>query len=240
MIVDASDCLRGPRIRKSDEELDCVRRSAAIADLTFASVREVVRPGLSDFEIYAEVRRAIHTARGEYSMDIIDVGDGTAAGGPQGRLVAADGIAQVEMTPAWEGYYTQLRVPFSSDPGGWPHKWKPMLAAWEEGYRSAAEQLVPGSTAHEVQAAALAGVERAGLVGRHRSGHGLGLEVDEFISISDDDATVLEPGMVLVLHVPVRADELMLMTGGTFIITGDGHEELNDLSSLMASTLEVG
>jgi Xaa-Pro aminopeptidase len=239
-IVEALDCLRGPRIRKSPEELDRVRRSAEVADRTFESVREVVRPGVSDFEIYAEARRVIHSLGCEYSMDIIDVGDGTAAGAPQGAQVGADDIAQVELTPALDGYYTQLRVPFSSHESGWPDKWAPLLDAWEEGYRSASELIVPGSTALEIQAAALAGVERGGLTGRRRSGHGLGLEVDEFISISEDDETVLEPGMVLVLHVPVLTDELMLMTGGTFVVTETGHEELNDLSSLMGSTLEVG
>jgi Xaa-Pro aminopeptidase len=238
-IVEALDCLRGPRIRKSPEEIDCVRRSAKVADRTFELVQKVVRPGVSDFEIYAEARRVIHSCGCEYSMDIIDVGDGTAAGAPQGRRVASDGIAQLELTPALEGYYTQLRVPFSSRENGWPDQWARLLGAWEEGYRSAAELIVPGTPAREIQAAALAGVEHAGLTGRRRAGHGLGLEVDEFISISEDDDTVLESGMVVVLHVPVLTDDLMLMTGGTFIVTETGHDELNNLSSLMLSTMGV-
>lgn len=238
-IVDAVDCLRAPRLRKSAEELDCVRRSAEVADQTFASVRKVVRPGSTDFEVYAEVRRAIHSAGCEYSMDIIDVGDGTAAGAPRGIRVGDETVAQVELTPAWDGYYTQLRVPFSSQADGWPAAWHPLLAAWEEGYRTAVERIVPGATAREVHAASVEGVKRSGLEGRRRAGHGLGLEVDEFISISDEDETVLEPGMVIVVHVPVRTEERQLMVGGTFIVTEDRHEELNDLSTLMASTTEV-
>lgn len=231
-IVDALDCLRGPRLHKSAEELACVRRSAEVADLAFGAVREAVRPGVTDFEVYGELRRVMHAAGCEYSMDIIDAGDGSAAGAPRGIKIGEDVLIQIELTPAWEGYYTQLRVPFSSRRDGWPEAWLPLLAAWERGYEAARARIEPGVSVHEVYAAAAAGVRSAGLEARRRAGHALGLEVDEFVSIDPDEQAVLEPGMVLVLHVPVLGGGLQLMVGGTFVVTEDGHEELNDLSTL--------
>jgi Xaa-Pro aminopeptidase len=75
-------------------------------------------------------------------------------------------------------------------------------------------------------------------VGR-RAGHGLGREVDEVVSIDPEDTTVLEPGMVLVVHVPARGRGRQVMVGGTFVVTDDGHEELNAFDVLEAQ-LEVG
>lgn len=238
-IVDALDCLRGPRLLKSDEELDCVRRCAALADDAFAAVRDVVRPGVSDFAVYGELRRLLHAGGCEYSMDIIDAGDGTAAGGPRGVTIGESSLVQIELTPAVEGYYTQLRVPFSSQGDRWPHDWEPLLAAWESGYDAAREAIRPGVTASELYAAAADGVTRTGLEARRRAGHALGLEVDEFVSIDPDDHTVLEPGMVLVVHVPVRGNDLQLMVGGTFVITEHGHEELNDLTVLTSRAVDA-
>jgi Xaa-Pro aminopeptidase len=238
-IVDALGCLRGPRLLKSDEELECVRRSAAVADEAFAAVRDAVRPGVTDFEVYGELRRLLHAGGCEYSMDIIDAGDGTAAGGPRGATIGAGSLVQIELTPAIDGYYTQLRVPFSSQGDRWPADWEPLLAAWESGYAAARESIRPGVTASELYAAAAEGVTRSGLEARRRAGHALGLEVDEFVSIDPEDHTVLEPRMVLVVHVPVRGNDLQLMVGGTFVITDDGHEELNDLSVLSSRVVQT-
>jgi Xaa-Pro aminopeptidase len=235
-LVDALDCLKGPRLRKSPEELEAVRRSAAVADVGFAAVTEFLREGVTDFEAYGELRRVLHAAGCEYSMDIVDAGDGTAAGAPRGVVLGADQLVQIELTPAWEGYYTQLRVPFTSRADrAWPAAWRPLLDAWAVGYAAAREQIRPGVAAAEVYAAAKDGVESTGLEARRRAGHALGLEVDEFVSIDPDDETVLEPGMVIVVHVPVRGNDLQLMVGGTFVLTEDGHDELHDLSGLVTS-----
>jgi Xaa-Pro aminopeptidase len=230
-LVDALDCLKGPRLRKSAEELDAVRRSGEIGGAGFAAVTEFLREGVTDFEAYGELRRVLHAAGCEYSMDIVDAGDGTAAGGPRGVVLGGDQLVQIELTPAWEGYYTQLRVPFTSRADRrWPAAWQPLLAAWAVGYDAARERIRPGVTAAEVYSAAREGVESTGLEARRRAGHALGLEVDEFVSIDPDDHTPLEPGMVIVVHVPVRGHGLQLMVGGTFVLTEDGHEELHDLS----------
>jgi Xaa-Pro aminopeptidase len=237
-VIDGLECLIGPRLRKSAEELAQMRRSAHAADEAYALLREVVRPGITDFEAYGELRRSLHAAGCEYSMDIIDSGNGLAAGAPRGHVIGADTVVQIEITPAWEGYYSQLRVPFSARGATWPAGWARLLRAWQLGYDGARSAIGPGARASDVYAAAVEGVERGGAAVGRRAGHALGLEVDEFVSIDPDDQTVLEAGMVLVAHVPARDPDRQVMIGGTFIVTEAGCEELNSLD-VLSSELEA-
>jgi Xaa-Pro aminopeptidase len=104
-IVDATWIFRQMRLIKSAEELENMRASASVADDVFRTLKELAQPGLSDFEIYGEVRRTIHRGGCEYSMELIN-SQGTSLNlfYPTGNRLVANGTLSVEITPAFDGY----------------------------------------------------------------------------------------------------------------------------------------
>jgi Xaa-Pro dipeptidase len=53
--VDASQLIREVRMRKSAYEVGCIRRAARIQDRMAAKLREVLRPGMTELELAAEI-----------------------------------------------------------------------------------------------------------------------------------------------------------------------------------------
>lgn len=226
-IVDGDECLKVPRMVRSAEEIACARKSADIADQTYARLEEIVRPGITDFEIYGEAQKFIHALGSEYSMDIIDTGD-QVAGAPVGRVLAEDAVLHIELSPAVEGYFTQLRFGIPALRSGWD---EPGLArlrkGWELAFTSARDMLIPGSKAADVYQAAADAASAEGYKMGGRIGHGLGLDVDEYISLDPGDNQLIAAGMTIVVHPPVVDGKLWLMMGGTFLVTDRGPEPLN-------------
>lgn len=224
-IRDATDIFRKARLVKNPEEIECCRKSAEVADGVYHYLQSIVRLGLTDFEVYGQVQRLIHEGRCEYSMDIIDCGTG-ASYAPIGSVLSEDGKISIEITPAFEGYYTQLRVDVPVSP--YSASRRRLLEAWSAGYEAAVKALRPGARACDTYLAAADAIRSKGYEIGGRGGHSLGLDVDEFLSLDPEDETVIEPGMVIVIHITAlekNVDKVML--GGTFLVTKDGPEALN-------------
>ena len=66
-LIDATEIFEQLRLIKSNEEIEKMRTAARIADEVFYRLRGMVKPGLSDYEIYGEVKRIIYSMGCEYS-----------------------------------------------------------------------------------------------------------------------------------------------------------------------------
>lgn len=64
-VADGSDILREVRWVKSPQEMACIEQAACIADVGHKRVLEVLRPGMTELEVYGEVIRAMAAAGGE-------------------------------------------------------------------------------------------------------------------------------------------------------------------------------
>jgi len=64
-VVDGSDVLRDIRWIKSDTEMECLERAAAIADIGLIAARDVIRPGVTELEVYGAMVQAMAAAGGE-------------------------------------------------------------------------------------------------------------------------------------------------------------------------------
>ena len=76
-IVDAEGIFHRMRIIKSSEEIDHQRKAAAIADEVYGLLREMIRPGLSEYEIYGAAKRLIYAKGCGYSFELIDAAGST-------------------------------------------------------------------------------------------------------------------------------------------------------------------
>ena len=90
------------------------------------------------------------------------------------------------------------------------------------------EKLKPGNRACDVSNAMKEFVEKAGFLYLYRGGHGMGHDLDEPPAITGEDQTVLQPGMVIVVHpcvMDANGDGVFL--GDTHLVTETGAEALN-------------
>jgi len=228
-LVDRGDLLSPLRVIKSAEEIEKTRRSAAIADQIYTRLRVIIRPGLSEYEIYGEVKGLAYRLGCEYSFDLIDAAGSTMNMSfyPTPDVLEAGGTLFMEITPAYEGYYAQLPVTL---PVG---KYKPnvrrMVSAWYEADKAARPLLHPGTKVSEVYRVLVNAVRENGFISPYRPGHSIGLDALDPWSITEDNQTVLAAGMVLAVHPSVMTEfggDACGM-GYTYLITAGGAERLS-------------
>lgn len=111
-----------------------------------------------------------------------------------------------------------------------------VLMAQEQGIAA----VRPGATAHEVDAAARAVIEKAGF-GKyfgHGLGHGIGLDIHEAPRLGVNQSLALEPGMVVTIEPGIYLPDV----GGVRIeddvlVTKSGHELLTSAAKQWDDTL---
>jgi Xaa-Pro aminopeptidase len=224
-IRDGAEAILRARLIKGEEEIECFRKGAKLADDIYLHLKSIARPGLSDWEIYGQVRRMANEGHCEYSFDVLDLRGGNIPYYPLGDVLTDGGRISIEISPAYEGYYAQLRCGVSVSP--YTASQRNVISVWEKGYEAAAKALRPGAKSCDVFHAANEAIESGGCKMPGRVGHGLGLGMTEFL-VTADDQIVMQPGMVTVLHVrSMGEDGFFVMLGGTFLVTKDGSEALS-------------
>lgn len=228
-VEDAGTIFERLRIVKSAEEIDKMRAAAAVADAVYGKLREICRPGLTEYEIYGEVKRVIHRMGCEYSFDLID-GAGASMNMsfvPTEDTLQAAGTLFMEITPSYDGYYSQMPVTLPVDV--YPSHVRDMVAAWNEADRAARKVLRPGTRVCDLHHVLVNAIQEEGFISPFRPGHFIGLDVLEFWSVTDANNTVLEPGMTIAIHPSVLTE-----IGGdgcgmgyTYLITESGAEKLS-------------
>jgi Xaa-Pro aminopeptidase len=230
-LADATSIFEQVREMKSPEEIEKTRKAASIADDVYTMLRGMIRPGLSEYEIYGAVKKIIYEAGCEYSFDLID-----AAGAgmnmsffPTTDRLESRGTLFMEITPAYEGYYAQLPITLPVDE--YTTLVRDMVSAWAEADKAARKVLRPGTRVSDLYNILIDTVKERGFISPYRPGHSIGLDALDFWSITGDSDKVLRAGMVVAVHPSV-----MLEFGGdacgmgyTYLISDSGSERLSKI-----------
>ena len=228
-MIDSISIFERVREIKSQEEIEKTRKAASIADKAYRMLREIIRPGLSEYEIYGAVKKTIYEMGCEYSFDLIDAAGATMNMSffPTEDKLEANGTLFMEITPAYEGYYAQL--PVTLPVTEYPLNVREMVGAWDEADKAAREVLKPGTRVSDVYDILINTVKESGFISPYRPGHAIGLDALDFWSITEDSGKILKPGMILAVHPSV-----MMKFGGdgcgmgyTYLITETGAERLS-------------
>lgn len=228
-VMDATKLLTDVRATKSELELKLMMRAAEVGDLAYSRIKAMAAPGISDYEIYAEMKRVVHGEGCEYGMEFIDCADESInVFHPTGQSLSRGGTVAFELTPAYRGYYAQLAgsVPVGDELSP---TMKGLYQAWREAYAVGEAALAPGHTAHDVCQAIVGVMDDYGYDVQWRSGHALGLDVNDGLALVPNDMTVLKPGMTLVMH-PNGAEYVGgpgFVQGLTYVITEAGARRLH-------------
>ncbi len=195
--------MTGLRMRKSAAEIDKIAAACAVADRAFARVPEIVRPGVALDTVFREFQvlclregadwvpyLAGACAPGGYS-DVI------SPAGPE--PVETGDILMLDTGVMRDGYFCDFDRNFAI--GAPAQAVRDAHARLIEAVDAAAAIARPGITAsdlfHAMDRIVTGG---AGGSDAGRLGHGLGMQLTEAPSLTADDRTVIEAGMVLTLE----------------------------------------
>ena len=213
------------RAVKDRAELDAIRRAAEIASRVIGEVPSMLREGISETDLAAELEYRIRkSGAADSSFDTIALfGERSCLphGKPSTKRLKSGDLMMVDLGARVDGYNSDLTRT-------WVYR-RIQTARAEEIYaivqtaqQAALRAVRAGMSCAELDAAARSVIEKSGYGTNfgHGLGHGVGLEIHESPRISAKSTDRLEDGMVITIepaiYIPgeggVRIEDLVLVT----------------------------
>ena len=192
------------RLMKDEAELEILREAALMGTRLFDYILGVLRPGLREVEVAAELEHAARLAGAEGMSFETIVASGARSALPHGRATEARlprrGFLTLDFGIIHKGY--------CSDMTRTVHFGKPRAnerAAYEavlEAQQAAVDAVAAGVRCGDVDEAARSVLRRAGFAEAfsHSTGHGVGIEIHESPRIASGQTARLEAGMVITIE----------------------------------------
>ncbi|WP_366653781.1 Xaa-Pro peptidase family protein [Fodinicurvata sp. EGI_FJ10296] len=223
-VADATDVVRTLRMVKSPAEIAKIGHICIIASDVFDGLAGHLRPGMSEIDIFRLFRMQCLAAGAD---DVAYLVGGAGPGGygdiispPSARSVVDGDVLILDTGAVFDGYYCDFdrNYAFGHADAAVERAHETLFEATEAGFRAAQ----PGAECRDVfraMQAVLSGGDGGEGNAVGRLGHGLGMQLTEWPSLTADDATVIRPGMVLTLE-PALAPRPDRMPGRIMV-----HEE---------------
>lgn len=212
------------RAIKDSQEINRLEKAAALSAQAFADVIHLLQPGIEERE-YAWALEVAMRQRGgeEKSFDIIVASGERGAlphGRASGRRIAAGDLVTIDFGLRCEGYCSDETVTVAI--GAVTDELRKIHAIVLEAQQRAVAAIRPGVPLREIDAVARDHIGAAGYGAYfgHGLGHGIGIEVHEFPTISPHSLDVAQEGMVFSvepgIYLPgyggVRIEDVVVVT----------------------------
>jgi Xaa-Pro aminopeptidase len=234
-IADVTPVLAAIRRVKDRDELERILAAYELAWTAQGAVRNALRPGISEIELFTAGLEAAQLAAGE---PIAFLGD-LLSGARSAEVCAPIRVAGRRQVEAGDGVIADLVV---GRRGYWGDSAETLVAGVDDEVDDVREQLgavldraagllVPGSTGAEVFEAMRADIAARFPGGEfpHHGGHGVGLTPFEDPHVIPGDHTPLEPGMALALEPGVYfAGRFGVRVERMFVVGDEGGIELRE------------
>jgi Xaa-Pro aminopeptidase len=230
-LVPVSDLVENIRRIKEPGELELIRRAAQLADQGFTWVTENLTPGMTETQVALELEVMMRKAGAEdVSFEPI-VGSGPLSAHihhtPSDRTLEKGDLVLFDFGARVDGYCSDLTRTVVLGPSTDEQRelYELVLRAQKAGIEAAA----PGVRCADVDAAARAVIDAAGMADEfgHGLGHGLGLDIHEdpaFSRISEDtlqggEVMTVEPGVYVIGTGGVRIEDCVVIdsSGATLL-----------------------
>jgi Xaa-Pro aminopeptidase len=228
--VAADDVVFDAAARKADYEIRLARQATDIAERNYAHLLEIARPGMSEDELAVELRLHSRSLGAEDNFLMLCAGPHNRAVAPSnGRRIQPGDIILAEITPSYLGQLAQIcrTVVVGEAPELLRQKYALVVEAMNAGIAAAR----PGARMRDVCAAINAVLEAQGY-GEYcypphirRRGHGLGFASMRPGDVALDNDTVLEPGMVFMIHPNQYLPETGYLLCGEPVLMGETQAE---------------
>jgi Xaa-Pro dipeptidase len=236
----ADDAVFVPARRKTDIELAHAREATRIAEAGFARLLQIARPGMSEDDLAAELRWHSKSLGAEDNFALMCAGPHNKSVAPSnGRQMQAGDIIVCELTPSYRGQLAQIcrTVVLGEATPLLREKYALVVDAMDKGFAAAQ----PGATMADV-CRAINGVLEAEGYGEYcypphirRRGHGLGFAAHGPGDVALDNATLLEPDMLFMIHPNQYLPETgYLLCGEPAVMNADGARALTSQKAALA------
>ena len=233
-IKSADGFIEKRRLRKSPEEVECLRAAVSLADRAFPTFVDAISRGLNEFQIVAEVEYELKKMGAEDNFMLISTGQTEVFGmtPPQNRTAKPGDLVLTELTPQLDGWWCQIcRTVVKGPPSDVQ---KRIFDIFLEAEDAGLALVKPGSNIDDV-ARAENDVFRKYGYGEYISskytrvrGHGHGMHLDEDPTVNEGVDLVIEEGMVIVIHPNTYNPETgYVVVGDPVVVTADGYKMLS-------------
>ena len=220
---------------KTQEELTWIRKAARLADRGYEHFVRVARPGMTEFELVAEVEGFVKANGAEDNFMLVASG-GTEVTGmkpPTARKLQVGDSVTTELTPQINGYYAQIcRTLVIGAPSD---RQLEAYSIFAEAQKAAQDLLRPGVDIADV-ARVQNDVFRSRGYGEYTGaqytrvrGHNLGLYPDEFPHVLENVHYICKQDMVVIAHpntyLPLSG---YMVFGDTLLVTDTGCISLSE------------
>jgi Xaa-Pro aminopeptidase len=227
--VDIEPTLYRLRRRKEADELARIRKAIAGTSRMYERAREIMRPGISELEMFNELQA---TAVDEFGEMLTGTGNdyqcGSRGGPPRdGRVAEAGELYILDLGPAFRGYFADncraIAVTEASDVQ--QEAWGYIMKV----FAHVEATVKPGKNAQTLFHEAQAILDKAPIgVFNHHLGHGIGLFPHEAPHLNPNWNDVFEEGDVFTAEPGLYAPELRagMRIENDYVVTSDGVELL--------------
>lgn len=232
-LVPLYDLVEKQRLLKDEEEIAKIEASVGLTEDTFLFLKGLIKPGLRELDVAAEINRFIRLKGAQDSAFDVMVASGRQSSLPHAkvsaRVIKDNEPVLVDMGVDISGYKSDLtRMFFLGKIAKEIREANEVVIAAK---RKAISRLKPGVPIEDIDRAAREYIARFGWSKNfgHSLGHGIGLEVHEGPSISRKSKSRLKAGMVFTIEPAVyfprrfgvRLEDMVLVTEkGVRILNG--------------------
>lgn len=218
------DTLSKLRTIKYDDEINEIRRAAGIADKAFEHICNILRPGITEWEISLEIEGLMKKNGASGTSFESIVASGIRSSMPHGvashKVIDEGDFVTLDFGCIYNGYCSDMTrtvvIGKASD------KQKEIYNIVLEAQKAALDAIRPGVTGYDIDKIARDIIDEKGYGDYfgHGLGHGVGLEVHEAPRLSPLCKDILEAGMIVTdepgIYLPdfggVRIEDLIVVT----------------------------
>ena len=171
------------RMVKDDDEIACLRSAVILGASLFDRALEVIRPGVRETEVAAEMEYAARKAGAEAMSFETIIASGERSALPHGRAsqaaIPGQGFVVCDFGVILSGYCSDMtRTVYVGRPSA---EARGVYQAVKQAQLAAVDAVRPGISVAEVDRAARKSLQKSGLAKyfTHSTGHGVGLEIHE-------------------------------------------------------------
>ena len=239
VLKNASAIIERARMIKDTDEIALIRSAVLVGAQLFDRALKVMRRGIKEVEVAAEMELAARRAGAEAMSFPTIIASGARSALPHGRAsdqaIAPGGFVVCDFGVILSGYCSdQTRTVWV---GSVADDARQAYEAVKEAQQAAIDAVKPGATTGEVDAAARKVLKKRKLdrYFTHSTGHGVGLEIHEAPRVAAGQEEILQPGMVITIEPGVyfpgkwgiRIEDMVVVTaGGGEVLTPTGKEFL--------------
>jgi Xaa-Pro aminopeptidase len=211
------------RMVKDAAEVEAIRTAVVAGAQLFGRALEVIRPGVREIDVAAEMEYAARRAGADAMSFETIIASGTRSALPHGRAseaVIGPGFVVCDFGVILHGYCSdRTRTVYV---GSAPVEARRLYGAVLEAQQAAIAAVGPGVSVSQIDGAARKVLQENGLAKHftHSTGHGVGLEIHEAPRVGKGQQEILRPGMVITIepgvYLPgqwgVRIEDMVVVT----------------------------